>query len=480
MLQSLMSRSVTIFTPKSAMRRLTASPFSTAAASNSQPSPAVSSALQTIESASKAFPEWSSKGPNERRRVLLKAADILESRTDDLTNIMAKETKSSPPWAGFNSHLAADILREAGALTTQVTGQVIPSDVPGSLSMALRVPCGVVLGLAPWNAPVILAARAVAVPLAVGNTAVLKASEKCVETHRIVYESLRDAGLPEGALGFIGNTDPLQAKAISETAIAHPAVRRVNFTGSTRVGREIAVTAARHLKPALLELGGKAPLVVLSDANVDAAVDAAIFGCFANSGQICMSTERLIVDSAVADEFSAKLVARIKALPPPIVGPLITEDSARHCADLLFDAVKHGAKLVAGGPPNPLTAHLPPTLLDHITPTMRIWREESFGPVKGILRVTGDEEAIAMANDTEYGLSAAVFSRTRGLDAAQKIRSGICHVNGPTVHDEAQMPFGGLGSSGYGRFGGGFGVNEFTETRWVTVQSASVPRHYPF
>jgi benzaldehyde dehydrogenase (NAD) len=344
---------------------------------------------------------------------------------------MAKETRASPPWAGFNAHLAADILREAASLTTQVNGSVIPSDVPGSLAMALKVPAGVVLGLAPWNAPVILAARAVAVPLAVGNTAVLKTSERCPETHGIVFDCLREV-LPEGVVGMITNT-PSDAHKVVEAAIGHPAIRRVNFTGSTKIGREIALLCAQHLKPVLLELGGKAPLLVLSDADLDAAVDAAIFGMFANSGQICMSTDRLIVDSAIAEEFIAKLVARAKALPAPIVGPLISESSALFCADLLFDAVSKGAKLLCGGPPNPGTAHIAPTLVDHVTPSMRISREESFGPVKGIMRVNGDEEAVKMANDTAYGLSAAVFSKSRGLEVAQRIRSGICHVNGPTV-----------------------------------------------
>lgn len=438
---------------------------------------AVKAALDTVEKAAAAFPAWSQTGPSERRRLLNKAADILESRTGDLTAVMARETNATPPWAGFNAHLAADMLREAAALTTQIHGEVIPSDVPGSLAMALRVPAGVSLGIAPWNAPVILATRAVAVPLACGNTAILKAAERCPDTHRIVYESIRDAGLPEGAVGFV-ETNHADAPGVVSAMIAHKAVKRVNFTGSTRTGTLIAIECAQYLKPVLLELGGKAPLVVLDDADLDAAVDASIFGMFANSGQICMSTERLIVDSTVADEFAEKLAARAKALPGPVVGPLVSEQAAGHVADLFGDAVTKGAKVLAGGVPSNLSNHIPATVLDHITRDMRIWTEESFGPVKGILRVSGDEEAIAMANDSEFALSSAVFSKTRGFSVAKRIESGICHVNGPTVHDEAQMPFGGSKGSGHGRFGGRWGIDAFTETRWITVQEGK--RMYPF
>jgi benzaldehyde dehydrogenase (NAD) len=268
--------------------------------------------------------------------------------------------------------------------------------------------------------------------------------------------------------------------------IAHPAVRRVNFTGSTRVGRIIATTCAKYLKPAVLELGGKAPLVVLDDADLDAAVNAAAFGCFMNSGQICMSTERIIVDHKIADALVERFVAKARAIPlgdprgkdPVVLGSVIDRSTVERCNALIDDAVAKGAKLLCGGKAD--STLMPATLLDHVTPEMAIYREESFGPVKPILRVNSVEEAIACANDNEYGLSAAVFGRdmARALQVAGRIESGICHVNGPTVHDEAQMPFGGVKASGFGRFGGRAGVHEFTELRWVTVQTT--PRHYPF
>jgi acyl-CoA reductase-like NAD-dependent aldehyde dehydrogenase len=279
---------------------------------------------------------------------------------------------------------------------------------------------------------------------------------------------------------------PADAATLVDAMVAHPAVRRVNFTGSTRVGKLIAMTCAKHLKPVVLELGGKAPMVVLDDADLDAAVAAAAFGAFANSGQICMSTERLIVDGKVADDFVAKFVRKAKGLPlgdprkgdPVVLGSVVGMGTVEHCNALIDDALAKGAKLLCGGKAD--NTLMPATVLDHVTPAMRIYREETFGPVKCVVRVDGVDAAVDCANDNEYGLSASVFGRdmARAFEVAKRIESGICHVNGPTVHDEAQMPFGGVKASGMGRFGGKAGVAEFTDLRWITVQTA--PRHYPF
>jgi benzaldehyde dehydrogenase (NAD) len=373
---------------------------------------------------------------------------------------------------------------EAAALTTQITGEVIPSDVPGSLAMGVRQPAGVVLGIAPWNAPVILAVRAIALPLACGNTVVLKGSEVCPATHGLIIESLQEAGLPAGVVNFVTYA-PADGGPIVEAMIAHPKVRRVNFTGSTRIGKVIAASCAKYLKPVVLELGGKAPLLVLADADLDAAVDAAVFGAFANSGQICMSTERIVVDRRVADAFVKRLAARSVELPlgdprngPVVLGSVVDMSTVERCNALIDDALAKGATLLCGGKAD--STLMPATLLDHVTADMRIYHDESFGPVKGIVRVDGDEEAIACANDNEFGLSSAVFSRdiARAMNVAKRIESGICHVNGPTVHDEAQMPFGGVKGSGFGHFGGKAGIAEFTDLRWITVQTT--PRRYPF
>ena len=432
--------------------------------------------------AARAFESWSETGPNTRRALLLKAADVMEARTNDFVKLMLEETGATAPWAGFNVHLAAGMLREAAALTTQITGEVIPADKPGVLAMAIRQPVGVVLGIAPWNAPVILGTRAIAAALACGNTVILRSSELCPGTHHLVGQVLNDAGFPKGVVNVLSNA-PQDAPKIVEALIAHPAVKRINFTGSTKVGKIIAKLAAEQLKPVLLELGGKAPLIVLDDADLDQAVDAAAFGAFMNQGQICMSTERIIVDEKVADAFVAKLAAKASKLPAGdprghvVLGSLVDLAPAERMDVLIADAVEKGAKLVVGGQRKGTIVEA--TLLDHVTPQMKIYREESFGPVKPIIRVAGAEQAIRVANDTEYGLSAAVFSRDikRAMAVARRIESGICHINGPTVADEAQMPFGGMKASGYGRFGGRAVIDEFTELRWITIEG---PQHYPF
>jgi benzaldehyde dehydrogenase (NAD) len=449
------------------------------------PAASPADAVMAVEAAAEAFKTWSETGPSERRALLLKAADALESKTPAFIEAVSAETGATGMWGGFNVMLAAGMIREAASLTTQVAGEVIPSDVPGSLAMGVRQPAGVVLGIAPWNAPIILATRAICVPLACGNTVILKGSENCPRTHQLIIEAFQEAGFPPGVVNYITNA-PADAGAVVEAMVAHPAVRRVNFTGSTKIGKIIAMTCAKYLKPVVLELGGKAPLVVLDDANIEDAVNGAAFGAFANSGQICMSTERIIVDQKIADEFVKKFSDKAKALPvgdprkpePVVLGSVIGMGTVHHCNELIDDALAKGAKLVCGGKAD--TTLMPATVLDHVTPAMRIYHEETFGPVKCVVRVNGVEEAIACANDNEYGLSSAVFGGdiARAFNVARKIDSGICHVNGPTVHDEAQMPFGGVKGSGIGRFGGKAGIAEFTELRWITLQTT--PRHYPF
>lgn len=440
-------------------------------------------ARAAADAAQAALPAWSALGPNARRALLSKAAVALEARADDFVAAMMGEIGATEGWARFNLMLAASMIREAAALTTQINGEVIPSDKPGCLAMAVREPVGVILGIAPWNAPIILGVRAVATPLACGNTVVLKASESCPRTHALIAEAFAAAGLPEGALSIVTNA-PQDAAEVVGALIDHPAVRRINFTGSTAVGKIIAKRAAEHLKPVLLELGGKAPLIVLEDADLDEAVKAAAFGAFMNQGQICMSTERIIVVDAIADAFVAKFAAKASSLAvgdpregKTPLGAVVDLKTVNHVQGLVADAVADGAVQVSGGPANGVL--MPATVVDKVTPAMRLFREESFGPVVGVIRARDEEHAIALANDTEYGLSASVFTRdiARGLKVARRIQSGICHVNGPTVHDEAQMPFGGVKASGYGRFGGKAGIDAFTELRWITVETQ--PGHFP-
>ncbi|WP_068875932.1 MULTISPECIES: aldehyde dehydrogenase [unclassified Phenylobacterium] len=440
-------------------------------------------ARAAAHSAAKAFPAWSELGPSARRALLSRAADRLEALADAFVSAMREEIGATEGWARFNVMLAAGMIREAAAMTTQIAGEVIPSDKPGCMAMAIRQPVGVVVGVAPWNAPVILGVRAVATPLACGNTVVLKASEICPRTHRLIGEAFRDAGLPPGVLNVITNA-PADAPAVVEALIAHPAVRRVNFTGSTKVGKIIARLGAEHMKPVLLELGGKAPLIVLEDADLAEAVKAAAFGAFMNQGQICMSTERIVVVDAVADAFVEMFAAKARTLVAgdPLeaktpLGAVVDKAAATRVQALVDDAVAKGAQIVAGGEADGVL--MSATVLDRVTPGMAIYAEESFGPTVSIVRVKDEAEAVAVANDTDYGLSAAVFTRdiARGLRVARQIQSGICHVNGPTVHDEAQMPFGGVKASGWGRFGGKAGIAEFTDLRWITVETQ--PGHFP-
>lgn len=434
--------------------------------------------------AQKGFEEWSKMGPNARRKVLNKAADALEAKKDDFVQAMMGEIGATAGWAMFNLGLAAGMVREAAALTTQISGEVIPSDHEGTIAMALREPVGVMLGIAPWNAPIILGVRSIAVPLACGNAVIMKASEQCPRTHALIVEAFQEAGFPEGTVMSVTNA-PDDAADVVGALIDAPEVRRINFTGSTAVGRIIAKRAAEHLKPVLLELGGKAPMVVLADADLDEAVKAAGFGAYMNQGQICMSTERIIVVEDVADEFARKFAKKVKSMPvgdpregKTPLGAVVDKGAVEKCMSLIEDAVSKGAELLTGGETTQ-NVLMPAHLVDKVTPDMKLFRDESFGPVVGIIRARDEEHAIELANDTEYGLSAAVFTRdtARGIKVARRIQSGICHVNASTVSDEPQMPFGGMKASGYGRFGGKAGIDAFTELRWITFETE--PGHYP-
>jgi benzaldehyde dehydrogenase (NAD) len=456
---------------------LTHEPASKAAAM----SPAEARAV--ADRAADAFPGWSALGPNARRALLMNAATALEARKDDFVRAMMTEVGATAGWAMFNLMLAAGMIREAASLTTQIGGEVIPSDKPGCLALTLREPVGVILGIAPWNAPIILGVRAIAVPLACGNAVILKASELCPRTHSLIIEAFAGAGFPPGVVNIVTNA-PKDAGDVVGALIDHPAVRRINFTGSTAVGRIIAKRAAEHLKPCLLELGGKAPLIVLEDADLDEAVKAAAFGAFMNQGQICMSTERIIVVDAVAADFVKRFAAKARSLATgdpregkTPLGAVVDQKTVTHVNSLIDDATAKGASIVAGSKAEHVL--MPATVVDGVTQAMKIYRDESFGPVVGIIRAKDEADAIRIANDSEYGLAAAVFTRdtARGLRVARQIRSGICHINGPTVHDEAQMPFGGVGASGYGRFGGKAGIEQFTELRWITLETQ--PGHFP-
>ncbi|OCR26118.1 dehydrogenase [Pseudomonas syringae] len=445
----------------------------------------VEDARRAAASSQAAFKTWSKVGPTERRRLLLAAADVLESKMATFCSVMAEEIGASQLWAQFNVGASANLLREAAALTTQIKGETIPTDKANTLSMTLRQPVGTVLSIVPWNGPVVLGARAIAYPLACGNTVIFKGSENSPRTHELLAEAFYEAGFPPGVLNFIISA-PEDASAVTEALISHDTVRRINFTGSTKVGRMIAQTSAKHLKRCLLELGGKAPFIVLDDADLNGAVNAAVFGAFLYQGQICMSTERFVVDEAIADQFVEMFAKRVSSLemgnpvssPACVIGPMISQGSVQRINQLLDDAISKGAKIVAGGLAE--QALMGATLVDHVSSSMDIYDEETFGPVTTVVRVKGAEQALAVANDTAYGLSSSIFSRdvSRALELASRLDAGCVHINGATVQNEPQAPYGGVKNSGYGRFDGSAVIEEFTEVKWVTVEPADQP--YPF
>ncbi len=434
-------------------------------------------ATRAIEAAAAAFPEWAATPPGVRRKLFLKAADIMEGRQDELVRILNEETGSTIGIAMFQMFFVPGLYREAAAQAYSVTGEVIPADYPGAFFMVLRQPAGVVAGFGPFNVPYILCSRAIALPIAYGNTAVLKPSEEAPVTGGIlIAEIFEEAGFPPGVLNVITHSKE-DAPEVGEELIAHPSVRRISFTGSTEIGRIVAEKAGRHLKRAVLELGGKDPLIILKDADLDYAADAAAWGAFLHQGQICMSTERIIVERPIAQAFTEKLAQRAAALkvgdpcdPTVAIGPLINQAALNKVHSHVQEAVSGGARVVTGGKYEKLVYH--PTVLTDVSDTMKVFSDQTFGPVAPIMVVDDAEEALKVANNSKYGLSSGIITHdfNKALDIAQRLDTGMVHINDQTVNDEPQVPFGGVKGSGWGRLGGKAALDEFTELRWISVQ----------
>jgi len=442
-------------------------------------------AKRAVDAAAAAFPGWSHTLPAERQALFLKAADILEKKQEEIVPILAEETGCTFGFAMFQAHFTPGLLREAAAQAHQANGEIIPADLPGAFYMAIRQPVGVVAGIAPWNAPLILSLRSICMPIAYGNTAILKPStESAAAGGVVIAEVFHEAGFPKGVLNLVTN-GPGGSAAIGDEFIEHPKVRRINLTGSSAVGRQVAEKAGRYLKRVALELGGQNPMIILRDADIDQAVNAAAFGSFLHQGQICMSTRRLIVEKPIAKEFTDKFVSKVSTFKvgnpkelDTIIGPLINEQQFNQVKDSVDAAVRDGAKILCGGTSEGLCYY--PTVLTNVKQGTPFSCEETFGPVVSVIEVKDEDEAVAVANDTTYGLSAAVVTGdvAKGLALAERIESGIVHINDQTVSDEPQVPFGGVKDSGWGRFGGRAGLEEFTELRWITMQLT--PREYPF
>ncbi len=442
-------------------------------------------ARRAIDAASAALPAWAASTPAERQAIFLKAADILERRGDEVVSMLARETGATFGFGMFQMHFVPGLFRQAAAVGYQPIGQILPSDNPGTFAMGVRKPVGVVAAIAPWNAALILSARSIAAPLALGNTVVLKPSEWSPVSGGLLWgEIFAEAGLPDGVLNIVTHA-PGQAAPIGDELVSNPAVRRINFTGSTNVGRKLAEAAGRHLKRVVLELGGYNPVIVLADADVDYAVNATAFGAFLHQGQICMSARKVFVERAIADEFVEKLTAKangLKAGDPKehdtIIGPLINADALAMVKGRVDDVVAKGGRVLAGG--EAVGPCYQATVITDVPADSEFAKHETFGPVLAVEIVDSADEAIARANDTTYGLSAGIMTTDadRGMALAQRLDSGIVHINEQPVGDEPQMPFGGVKDSGWGRFGGQAVIDEFTELRWITVQSGSHP--YPF
>jgi acyl-CoA reductase-like NAD-dependent aldehyde dehydrogenase len=442
-------------------------------------------ARRAIEAAAAAFTTWSQTPPAERQRIFLKAADILESRLDEVVSLLARETGSSFGFGMFQMGFVPGLFRQAAAIAYGPIGEIIPSDHPATLAMGLRRPVGVVGAIAPWNAALILSARSIAAPLALGNTVVLKPSEESPFSGGLLWaEIFTEAGLPAGVLNVVTHA-PGEAAAIGDELVENPLVRRINFTGSTETGRKLAEAAGRNLKRVVLELGGYNPLIVLADADLEYAVNATAFGAFLHQGQICMSARRIIVERGIADEFTERLAQKTAGLKTgdpkehdTIIGPLINERALEKVKGRVEDAVAQGARVLAGG--EAVGPCFQATLLADVSADSDFARFETFGPVAAIEVVGSAEEAVERANATTYGLAAGILTSDpdRGFRLAELLESGIVHVNDQPVGDEPQMPFGGVKDSGWGRFGGRAAVDEFTELRWITVQSGTHP--FPF
>ena len=443
-------------------------------------------ARAAVDAAAAAFPAWSNLGPGARQALFLKAADIVERRQEELVHLMAIEGGASRAFSTFQIRLSAAMLRQAASWGYLPVGDVLRSDAPGRTAIVTRKPLGVVAGFTPWNGAFYLAWRTFLLPMAFGNTTVIKPSELAPISSGLVHaEILDEAGFPAGTFNVVTHA-PGEAAAIADVFFDSPAVRCINFTGSDKTARVLGERAGRALKRMVLELGGFNPVIMLDDADIEESIRAVTFGAFLHQGQVCMNSRKVYVAKSVHDEFVAGLAKRVTALkvgdptdPEVIIGPLINDAAVEQMDIRVKDALDRGATLVAGGTPDGRL--YPPTILTHV-PADAICTtgaDETFGPLLVIEAFDEPESAMRAAQATPYGLSASIMTRdrARGLDLAQQFDSGIVHVNAPTMASEAALPVGGVKDSGWGR-SGYYSIEDFTELRLTTTSSG--PGVYPF
>jgi acyl-CoA reductase-like NAD-dependent aldehyde dehydrogenase len=428
---------------------------------------------KAVKTAHEAFGTYSQTLASEREAILSRAAGIVEQNRQEFVDILIDEVGSPVGKAQFEVAYGIACLRAAAGVARQVRGETIPPDTPGRLSLSIRQPVGVIASIAPFNVPFLKHTKLSATPLATGNTVVLLASEFASATALRLAEIYKEAGLPDGAFNVITGL----GADIGDSLTTHPLVRVVMFTGSARVGKHIAELCAPRMKRVVLELGGKNPLVVLKDADIDAAAQAAAFGTFFFQGQACMASSRIYVERPVLDEFVGKFKTIAENLgmgdlrdPDTWLGPIISDRQRDRVRTHIEDARAKGANVVVGGEWN--GNRCKPTILTGVGEDMTVCREETFGPVTSVYPVDSPEDALEKANDTNFGLSAAVFTRDidKALTLAQSIKSGMVHINAPTIADEPHVPFGGVGESGFGREGTDIDIDTLTEWKWITVQ----------
>ncbi len=440
-------------------------------------------AQRAITAADQAFPAWAAMGARARQALFLKAADILERRADELVRLMAEETGAASPFARFQIQWATGLLRQAAGYPYLSGGEIVPSDTPGVFAMALRKPLGVVAGISPWNGSLALGFRTIVAPLACGNTVVLKPSEDApVCAGLVMGEIMTEAGFPPGVLNVVTHA-PGEVGPIADLLFESRQVRAYNFTGSSATGALLAARAGQHLKRIALELGGYNPMLVLKDADLDYAVDTAVFAAFFHQGQICMNTRKILVDRSLFDAFLQRFVVRAKAIkagdpsdPKTRIGPLINDQAVANVKRGIAQAVAKGARVMAGG--SCTGRCFEPTVLVDVPKDAPIHCEEVFGPVVLVEPFDSEEEAVAKANATHFGLSASIMTADvwRGIRLGGQIQAGMVNINGPTMGGEPQIPFGGVKDSGWARFGK-WAVDMFTDLNLVTVSQHK--RQYP-
>jgi vanillin dehydrogenase len=426
-----------------------------------------------ISTAAAAAKIWGKTLVSEREAMLLRVRDVILSRKREIQEFLIAECGSVYGKALWEIDYVTDLLCSAVGDVRHVFGETMPTSQPGQISMSVRRPLGVIAGIAPFNSPFLLSMKKIVFALAAGNSFILKPSEETPVSGVVIADLFREAGLPPGVLNVI----PGPAKEVGQQLISDLRVKMITFTGSTKTGRYLAVEAARYLKKFTLEMGGKSPLIVLKDADLDYAVNAAAYGVFLHQGQVCMANSKVIIEADIFDEFCARFAEKTKHIPmgdprdpDTVIGPLIRARQCDFIDGQVSDAQSKGATVLTGGRAE--GQYYKPTVLKNVTPAMDIYEQESFGPVVSLISVKDSEEALQIANDTSYGLSAALITNDlqKAMDLSLRLESGMVHVNDCTISDEPHVPFGGVKNSGFGREGGKYSMEEMTELKWITIQ----------